>query len=532
MKPSALLPSLALSASVASARRSLQHVGTVMDRLGQPLKAPADSRSTREYPTKRADSGFQFLTNKTQKYVVDGTAIPDVDFDVGESYAGLMPLGNSTEDEFYFWFFPSTNAAADGEILIWLNGGPGCSSLEGLLQENGPFLWQYGTYKPVQNPYSWTRLTNVVYIEQPVGTGFSQGTPTAQDEEDVADQFKLFWKNFVDTFGLKGSKVYITGESYAGMYVPYIASGMLDEEDSTYFNVSGIMIYDPSIAYDFLQGSMTVMPFVDSNEVLFPLDTNALATYHALDTDCGYADFRDKYLSYPPPGVMPGPNDLPGKGNLTCTGLYDKVYNGITAKNPCFDIYQVATTCPVLWDVLGFPGSFEYLPEGASVYFNRSDVQAAINAPSVEWSSCSDVNVFPHGDGSAPSATTVLGSVVDRTQNVVVGHGLLDMVLIAEGTLLAIQNMTWGGKQGFQREPAADFVVPRHADYSDSTLAAQGVMGTTHTERGLTWVTIELSGHMVPQYQPSASFRQLEFLLGRVNSLSSSKPFTVSVATV
>lgn len=50
---------------------------------------------------------------------------------------------------------------------------------------------------------------------------------------------------------------------------------------------------------------------------------------------------------------MPGPDDLPGKGNLSCTGLYDNVYNGITLKNPCFDIYQVATTCPVLWDVLG-----------------------------------------------------------------------------------------------------------------------------------------------------------------------------------
>lgn len=178
------------------------------------------------------------------------------------------------------------------------------------------------------------------------------------------------------------------------------------------------------------------------------------------------------------------------------------------------------------------PGSFEYLPEGAEIYFNRSDVQAAINAPKADWSSCSDIDVFPHGDGSAPSATTVLGSVVDRTQNVVVGHGLLDMVLIAEGTLLAIQNMTWGGKQGFQSEPADKFYIPVHADYSDSTLAAQGVMGTTHTERGLTWVTVELSGHMVPQYQPSASFRQLEFLLGRVNSLSSVAPFTVSVASL
>lgn len=159
-------------------------------------------------------------------------------------------------------------------------------------------------------------------------------------------------------------------------------------------------------------------------------------------------------------------------------------------------------------------------------------MQAAINAPRTDWSSCSDVDVFPRGDGSAPSATTVLGGVVDRTQNVVVGHGLLDMVLISDGTLLAIQNMTWGGKQGFQAAPAADFVVPAHADHSDSTLAAQGVMGTTHTERGLTWVTVELSGHMVPQYQPSASFRQLEFLLGRVHSLSSHVPFTVSVSSL
>lgn len=122
--------------------------------------------------------------------------------------------------------------------------------------------------------------------------------------------------------------------------------------------------------------------------------------------------------------------------------------------------------------------------------------------------------------------------MVDRTQNVIVGHGLLDMVLISDGTLLAIQNMTWGGLQGFQSAPSGDFYIPRHSDYSDSTLAAQGILGTTHTERGLTWVTIELSGHMVPQYQPSASFRQLEYLLGRVKSLSSVAPFTVSVSTL
>ena len=58
--------------------------------------------------------------------------------------------------------------------------------------------------------------------------------------------------------------------------------------------------------------------------------------------------------------------------------------------NPCWDVYQVATTCPLLWDVLGFPGSIGYLPEGASVYFNRTDVQRAVNAPIQEWEECSN----------------------------------------------------------------------------------------------------------------------------------------------
>jgi carboxypeptidase D len=58
------------------------------------------------------------------------------------------------------------------------NGGPGCSSLEGLLQENGPFSWSLGQAKPTQNQYSWTNISSMLYVEQPVGTGFSQGIPS------------------------------------------------------------------------------------------------------------------------------------------------------------------------------------------------------------------------------------------------------------------------------------------------------------------------------------------------------------------
>lgn len=155
----------------------------------------------------------------TTRFAVDGTKIPDVDFDVGESYAGLLPISSAKNaSELYFWFFPSANPAASDEIVIWLNGGPGCSSLEGLLQENGPFIWQYGTFKPVRNQYSWTNLSSIVFVEQPAGTGFSRvgAEGPAQNELDVAKQFAGFWKNFVDTFSLHGRKIFITGESYAG----------------------------------------------------------------------------------------------------------------------------------------------------------------------------------------------------------------------------------------------------------------------------------------------------------------------------
>lgn len=99
---------------------------------------------------------------------------------------------------------------------------------------------------------------------------------------------------------------------------------------------------------------------------------------------------------------------------------------------------------------------------------------------------------------------------------------------IANGTLLQIQNMTWGGLQGFQSVPTDPFYVPYHHDVSDSTLAGAGVFGTTITERGLTFVGVDLSGHMVPQYAPTAAFRQVEVLLGRVSSLSSTDPFTTA----
>ncbi|KAI9649459.1 hypothetical protein NHQ30_002035 [Ciborinia camelliae] len=536
MRFSTVVSTLAIAGGIAEASlhsgRSLRHVGK-QDKPLKHMHKARDAAPKREQQYEKRATSFPYLTNSTAKYSVNGTAIPEVDFDVGESYAGLMPISKDADEsrQLYFWFYPSTNELASDEILIWLNGGPGCSSLEGIMQENGPWTWQYGTYAPVKNPWTWVNLTNVVWVDQPVGTGFSQGIPTATSEEDSAAQFLGFWENFVDTFDLHGRKVYITGESYAGYYVPYIADAMFNKNDTkTYYNLEATMIYDPVITYNAIEEQIPAVQFVDYWKGLFPFNDTYNQFIHNVSDSCGYTDYLSKYLTYPPPG--PFPSVLPGTGadGISTTDecdVFDMIYNEVSRINPCWDIYQVATTCPNLWDVLGFPGSFDYVPAGADIYFNRTDVQKAINAPNMDWSSCSANPVFVNGtDTSFQSALTVLPSVIERSKRTVIGHGALDMVLIANGTLLGIQNMTWNGAQGFQTKPSDPFYVPYHNELSASSTAASGVLGTTHTERNLTFVYVNLSGHMIPQYAPSASYRTLEYLLGRIDSLTSTVPFT------
>lgn len=112
---------------------------------------------TRDAP--RVETTSMFLNNKTTSkkhfklsmsgvpliqsgFSVNGSALPEIDFNIGESYAGTLPITSNTTDpnQLWFWFFPSSNPLANNEITIWLNGGPGCSSLFGLLQEHGKLL--------------------------------------------------------------------------------------------------------------------------------------------------------------------------------------------------------------------------------------------------------------------------------------------------------------------------------------------------------------------------------------------------------
>jgi carboxypeptidase D len=80
-------------------------------------------------------------------------------------------------------------------------------------------------------------------VEQPVGTGYTQGEGTATSTEESGVEFLGFLRNFIDNFDLQNKKIYLTGESYAGMYVPYFADAMFKEQDKQYFDVRGTMMY-------------------------------------------------------------------------------------------------------------------------------------------------------------------------------------------------------------------------------------------------------------------------------------------------
>jgi carboxypeptidase D len=401
------------------------------------------------------------------------------------------------------------------------------------MQENGPFLWQPGVFKPVENDWSWHKLTNIVWVDQPVGAGFSQGTVTATDEFDVAQQFMGFWKNFVDTFSMQGYKVYVTGSSYSGMYCPYISSAMLDANDTTYFNVTGMQVWDGTFGKHALTEDIPTAAFVDKWKDVFSLNDTFTESMHNISQSCGYTDYISKYLVYPPVGSQPA--NLPGQDDnnnyLPGCDVFYQVFFAAEEVNPCFSPYSIFHRCPLLYDPLGFSDGYDYIPAGSGpVYLDRPDVKAAIHAPPNQtWVFCSNTPVFVNGTDNSllggPASQPVLPNVIDRTQNVIIGHGSQDFVLLVNGTLMMIQNLTFGGQLGFQTQPTTPLFIPYQSNNNPESMAGGGIAGIVHTERGLTFLEVDLAGHFLTMDAPAVAFRSLEVLLGRIDGFQSDQPF-------
>lgn len=136
----------------------------------------------------------------------------------------------------YFFYTPivdNTTAGAE-DLILWFNGGPGCSSLGGAFTENGPFnlgVSETTNYTIAKvNPYAWRNFTNVLYIESPIGTGFSFPSETRiKDAHGFADELLSWFKNWLEIFPeAKKWKLHLVGESYASFYTIYGLDKFMD----------------------------------------------------------------------------------------------------------------------------------------------------------------------------------------------------------------------------------------------------------------------------------------------------------------
>jgi len=147
-------------------------------------------------------------------------------------YSGYLQINQATGASLFYWFFPAQNANPNAPFILWLQGGPGSSSIQiGLLNELGPYTVNE-KLELVDNPYSWNQKYHVLFIDQPVGTGFSfvgtgkyitTGQEMAENLYTALIQFFRLYPTY------SKNDFYVFGESYGGKYVPYIASHILKQ---------------------------------------------------------------------------------------------------------------------------------------------------------------------------------------------------------------------------------------------------------------------------------------------------------------
>ncbi|KAF8749253.1 Alpha beta-hydrolase, partial [Rhizoctonia solani] len=481
------------------ARPLLPTCGTAVDRAF--ISGRAHVRTPGSRAPKRATT-ISFANPKAAQYLVDGTKIPEVDFDVVHP-GRVRPIDadlweRKRDEKAVLLVLAYDEPGVHGRSCVWTNGGPGCSSLEGLLQENGPFTWPTGTAKPIRNQWAWTNLVISCPLGRATGRyGILARYPNITNEDQLAAQFAGFLAQFLEVFSeLKGKNFYATGESYAGVYVPYIANYLYEHPKAVDLKLKGTWITDPAVSYD-----------LKWKDVL-GLNSSFVSYIQQVGDKCGFTDYSKKYATYPPAGPTPAPshvvrrlqigralktNALPGAWYTTLQSR--ELFSSDRWVNPNFNIYRIFDVWPVLWDVLGFPGSFDN--QQSPLYFNRTDVQDAIHAPYQLETYLSTLLI--------PPMLSVMPNVIEKS---LVMHGfvtLASFVLHALSRSRHSRNMTWHGQQGFQQPIASESFI----------IEGFGILGAMHQERNLTYVEVDLSGHMMPQYAPWAAYKTLSYLLGR-----------------
>lgn len=439
-----------------------------------------------------------------------------------EKGADAHPKG-ITEHNF-FWAFESRNDPKNDPVLLWLNGGPGCSSFTSLM-ENAPCLVN-GEGGTTFNPFAWNSNATVILLDQPIGVGFSysdwthpekhnktekvparaRDTPSAA--KDTSAFLHLLALHAKDVFGSDAhpsgiSSFHMSGESYAGRYLPLIASQILqDNEHALKHPNEGI---EPLPLESVLLGNGFVSPrhqykaFID-----FPCQNRHGWGKFVSDEEC-----KQMYEDWP-----------------MCEALVEKCNVG--ERNDAHDVlacklaeeycntklgeaYERTGRSPYDFNKYGEYEEQEWL----EAFFNKPSTQRALGVDAHvgdgrdgKFTGCSDA-VFKHfgktGDGSRSSVWAVQ-ELLARGIAVLVYEGNHDWICNFEGAEAWTLDMDWEHAEEYRRLEKTDWYENTHGIKGD-------LAGRYKTAGNLSFVEIDSAGHFVPHDQPRAALSMLNYWL-------------------
>ncbi|KAK3119102.1 hypothetical protein QOZ80_9BG0713850 [Eleusine coracana subsp. coracana] len=408
---------------------------------------------------------------------------PEVSF---EQYSGYIGVDDKSKRALFYYFVEAEADPATKPLVLWLNGGPGCSSLGvGAFSENGPF--RPSGQVLVKNEYSWNKEANVIYLETPAGVGYSYSADAAyyqgvSDKMTALDNM-VFLQRWLEKFPqYKGRELYIAGESYAGHYIPQLAEVMVEfNKKDRIFNLKGIALGNPVLEF--------TTDFNSRAEYFWSHGLISDATYRVFTSVCNYSRYVSEYYG----------------GSLS--PLCARVMNQVTRETSRFvDKYDVTldvclssvlSQSKILTPHQQIGKSIDVCVEDETVrYLNRKDVQAAMHARLVgvdKWAVCSSVLEYELLNLQIPTIN-VVGSLVKSGIRVLVYSGDQDSVIPLTGSRTLVQNL------------AHDMGLKTTTPYR-VWFEGQQVGGWTQVygEGALSFATIRGASHEAPFSQPERS---------------------------
>eukprot|EP00262_Sarcandra_glabra_P012839 TRINITY_DN3397_c0_g1_i1.p1 TRINITY_DN3397_c0_g1~~TRINITY_DN3397_c0_g1_i1.p1 ORF type:complete len:498 (-),score=90.95 TRINITY_DN3397_c0_g1_i1:296-1789(-) len=393
-------------------------------------------------------------------------------------YAGYVTVNKESGRALFYWFFEAVEDPSSKPLVLWLNGGPGCSSIAyGEAEEIGPFHIKADGKTLYLNPYSWNQVANILFVDSPVGVGFSYSN-NSQDllnngDERTAEDSLEFLKNWFERFPkYKGRDFYLTGESYAGHYVPQLALAIVKSNKLTgekSINLKGYMVGN-ALTDDF-NDHLGVFQFLWATGLISD------ETYKLLNVFCDFQSFVhtssqcDKILDLADEEV----------GNIDFYSIYTP---------PCTGNGSFSNRLLKRLHSVGRIGE-RYDPctvKHSTVYFNLHEVQKALHVdPAVapaKWETCSGV-VSMNWKDSPRSVLNVYHELIHAGLRIWMFSGDTDAVIPVTSTRYNVDAL---------KLPT---VSSWHAWYADGQVG-----GWTQEYKGLTFVTVRGAGHEVPLHRP------------------------------